>query len=173
MRPRALFLILGLVVVGLLALVLIRQAPWRTMQVATLPVDEGAISVRIVFGDTQTAARVYDGSLNLTQGRVVRFLPFRLFRDDAIGPDNSWKITLKRVQLDNRNGRPNSVAGGTPAQNVVPAGITAVLAAPESTRVVVRTAQGNFDFSLAEIPYGRVRTFLDRDVTVERVPTVS
>src|SRR5437867_1841138 len=173
MRLRAIFLILGAAAAGSLSAALLRQSPQRTSQTTTVASDEGTISVRIVFGDTQTATRVYDGGLSLSQGSVVRLLPFRLFRDDAIAPDNSWKITLNRIQLDNRNGRPNSVAGGAAAQNIVPAGFTAVLAAPESARVVARTAQGNFDFALAEIPYGRVRTFLDGDVSVERVPTVS
>src|SRR5881628_2656604 len=111
------------------------------------PSSENA-SVRILFGETQSATRVYDGSLSLSSGSVVRLVPYRFFQGDAITGSDSWKLTLKRVAFDNRDGRPNSVAGGAPAQNVVPAGVTATLSAPESARVAVRTAQGNFDFVL-------------------------
>src|SRR5207247_1307961 len=130
-------------------------------------------SVRILFGETQSATRVYDGSLSLSSGSVVRLVPYRFFQGDAITGSDSWKLALKRVAFDNRDGRPNSVAGGSPAQNVVPAGVTATLSAPESARVTVRTTQGNFEFVLSDLRYGEARSFLDGDATVERVPAVT
>ena len=91
MRLRAIFLILGAAAAGSLSAALLRQSPQRTSQTTTVASDEGTISVRIVFGDTQTATRVYDGGLSLSQRSVVRLLPFRLFRDDAIAPDDCMR----------------------------------------------------------------------------------
>src|SRR6185503_14202408 len=113
------------------------------------------------------------GSLTLSQGKVALLLPFRFFREDSIAGTTSWKLTTKRAPFDNRNGRPFSVTGGGAAQNIVPAGITAVLDAPEGARVTVQTVQGNFEFGLGELNFGQVRTFLEGDATVERVPTIS
>src|SRR5437773_1290247 len=49
--------------------------------------DEGGVGVRITFGDSQSAERVYDGSLTVSHGAVVRLVPFRLvkrFLDDDV-----------------------------------------------------------------------------------------
>ena len=144
----------------------------QPVQAVAQPAETAAISIRILFGELQGATRVYDGSLTLSQGKVARLLPFRFFREDAVAGTASWKLTTKRVPFENRNGRPSTVAGGGPVQNIVPAGITAVLDAPQSARVTVQTAQGNFEFSLGELNFGQIRTFLDGDATVERVPTI-
>jgi hypothetical protein len=137
------------------------------------PQPAGTAAVRIVFGETQSATRVYDGSLSVSSGSVIRLEPYRFFQNDAIAGADSWKLTLKRVAFESRSGRPNSVAGGGPAMNVVPAGITATLAAPETARVSVRTTQGNFEFVLGELRHGSPRTFLEGDVVAERVPPVT
>ena len=82
------------------------------------PQPAGTAAVRIVFGETQSATRVYDGSLSVSSGSVVRLEPYRFFQNDAVTGADSWKLTLKRVAFENRSGRPNSVAGGGPSMNV-------------------------------------------------------
>src|SRR5688500_9394013 len=144
---------------------LLAPSPSPPAQTVVQPAETAAISIRILFGELQSATRVYDGSLTLSQGKVARLLPFRFFREDAVAGTASWKLTTKRVPFENRNGRPSSVAGGGPVLNIVPAGITAVLDAPASARVTVQTAQGNFEFSLGELNFGQVRTFLEGDAT--------
>src|SRR5262245_51415842 len=153
-----------LVLLASLALTLLNEAP---VQQARMPgsLEDGTIGLRIIFGQQQTSARNYDGSLALSQGSVVRLTPFRFFRGDALAGTDRWTLTLKRIPFDNRSGRPNSVAGGGPAQNIVPAGITATLAAPETARVTVRTNQGTFEFGLGELKAARTLEFLDGDVS--------
>src|SRR5437867_1320293 len=131
-----------------------------------------AIGVRIIFGESQSATRLYDGSLSISSGSLVRLVPYRFFQQDSIVGSNSWKLVLKRLQFDNRGGPPTSVAGGAAAQNIVPAGITATLLAPETASLKVHSAAGSFEFVLQDLPYGRLLRFLDDDVTVERVPAV-
>jgi hypothetical protein len=160
-----------LLVLASLAITLLNQAPVQPARTPA-PVEDGTVSLRIIFGQQQMTERNYDGSLAVFQGSVVRLTPFRFFRDDALVGSDSWRLTLKRVPFESRSGRPNSLASGGPAQNVVPAGITATLASTtDTTRVTVRTTQGNFEFSLRDLG-ARALDFLDGDVSVERVPSV-
>src|SRR5262245_37640122 len=160
-----------LLVLASLAFTLLNQAPVQPAR-PPAPIEDGTISLRIIFGQRQSAERNYDGSIAVSQGSVVRLAPFRFFRDDAVAGADSWRLTLKRIPFENRSGRPNSVAGGGPAQNIVPAGITATLAAAETARVTVRTTQGTFEFSLRELS-ARTLNFLDGDASVERLPSVT
>lgn len=164
-------LALFLLAASLSALVL-RQGP-SISQASAQPADEGLTSILVLCGELQSAPRKYDGSVQLSQGRVVKLIPYRLFGDDAMVAPESWKLTTKRVVFENRSGRPTSLAGGGAPQNIVSAGIIAVVSAPGSAQVKISVAEKTVNFSLEALQSGQVVTALDGDVTIVRVPTIS
>jgi hypothetical protein len=147
----------------------VTPAPSPAAQVS----EEELTSIRIMFGENQAAPRTYDGNVRLSQGRVVRLIPYRFFRGDAVTGPDSWKLTTKRVNFENRDGRPSSVAGGAVPQNIVPAGITAVIAAPPNARITLRSAEQGLDIGIGDFKLGDCKPLPGSDIVLQKVPTVS
>jgi len=139
------------------------QAPGR------LP--EKTLSFRIIFGERQQRLEDCSGSLTLNQGRVVKVMPWRLFKEDTVNPDGTWKVHVKRMEFENQPKDPHPLDTSEDITNFVPAGVTVTVEAPPTAIAQVRTAQGDFRFALRDVTDGRALSFRDGDVVVERTPT--
>jgi hypothetical protein len=126
--------------------------------------------IGITFGEKQERATDYSGSIALTEGRVIQIIPWRFFGDDQAQGADAWKLTTRRGNMENQPDRPQPISTPGAAQNIVPKGVTAVVDAPPSSQVTIRTAAGTYTFRLDNLNGGRVLPFADGDVTVQATP---
>ncbi len=137
------------------------------LSVFSLPlVAQTSVSVRILLGVTDTESAKWDGSVQ-AKGAVIKSLePWRFEESDSIS-GSSWKASTHGVRLFGGGNQVN----GRPIRNIVANGVVANLSGVSDNAVLsVTTAQGNFEVSLAEIPYGTSAMKLTGKVWVDRVP---
>jgi hypothetical protein len=155
-----------LLVIASVVFMLARPAAQR-MPSASPPDD--SITFRVTFGYLRAAPKSYDGSLAANGGQVRNIELWRGMQQDAVS-GSSWKLQVRRMVFENQPDKPNPVAGGSaPVTNVVPAGLF-VTVDRTTASVDFQTAQGNFSVPVQQLGYGRVPSFLDGDVLVERTP---
>jgi len=130
----------------------------------------GTSSFKITFGDRQETASDYSGSVSVSTGKVVRIAPWRFIREDEI-TGSTWKLKLQRMVFENQPDMPRPIASPGQTPNVVPAGVVVTVDSPASAGIQVKTEQGNFDFRLGDLRDGRVLSFRDGDVLVQRAMT--
>ncbi len=149
----------------------IRRNHSAPVQISGGAPSDSRVSFRIVFGEKQERLEDYSGSVSLTEGRVVSLAPWRFFGPDAIDGNSGWKLHIKRIAFENQPDMPKEMY--TPGQvfNLVPAGVIVTVEAPMTATARVQTAQGNFEIPLQGLQYGRVLSFRDGDVIVQRTPT--
>ncbi|MDQ6708289.1 MAG: hypothetical protein M3Z85_20210, partial [Acidobacteriota bacterium] len=136
---------------------------------ASLSTQDDSISFLVTFGYRREAPKVYDGSIQVTGGRLRNLDSWRFFQQDAISGD-SWKLQIKEAVFENQPDHPNPVAGGSlPARNLVTAGVIATVD-PSASSAEIETRQGGFSVAVRQLAYGAVLRFLDGDVLVQRVP---
>ena len=91
-------------------------------------------------------------------------MPWRLFQEDSVSPDGTWKVHVKRIQFENQPDDPRPLDTTEGVLNFVPAGVTVTVEAPPTAIAQVRTAQGDFRFALQDLSDGRALSFRDGDV---------
>jgi hypothetical protein len=136
-----------------------RQAPPPT---ASAP----ARVYRIVFGETDTEGKKWDGTVEVTGGELASLAGWRFGEGDEIS-GRSFRLSTRIINLEDQR-RGMTEVGGKPVQRLAEAGLVATVRGPGEARVRVTTAQGNLEFS--NVPYARKSSFLNGNVTVERVP---
>jgi hypothetical protein len=131
--------------------------------------DTSSYGVRILLGVTDTQSTPWDGSISVSGAAINRLEPWRFQGDDQIS-GNSWKIATHPIKL---------FLGGVfvpnshnVASNIASNGIVAQLTrANDDGQVQVHTAQGDFSFRLADIPFGKSLAELNGRATVDRIPS--
>lgn len=166
MRRIGMFSIIALI--AILALIpRDRSAPMQ----APGPLPDKTLSFRIVFGERQERLEDYSGSLTLNAGKVVNVMPWRLFQEDSVNPDGTWKVHVKRLRFENQPKDLRPLNTSESVFNYVPAGVTVTVEAPPTAIATVHTVQGDMQFALRALDYDRVYSLGDGDVTVQRTPT--
>jgi len=160
---------LSVIAIGAILAVIPRDRSAPAQAPGQMP--DKALSFRIVFGERQERLEDYSGSLTLNQGKVVNLMPWRLFEQDMVNPDGTWKVHVKHLRFENQPDVPQFLDTTERVLNYVPAGVTATVEAPLSAIAQVHTAQGDFMFALRDLDYGHALSFRDGDVQVERTPT--
>ncbi len=132
---------------------------------------EGAVSVRLMFGLDRLTPERWDGSIAVSEGRVLGLSGVHFEGRDAITGPDSWLLTNRVTRyVDSRTPR-----GYDPVHTrlyaMIPNGVVATLDASPDARVEVDTVMGRFEFRLSSLPLGRRLHFLDRTVSAERIPT--
>jgi hypothetical protein len=123
---------------------------------------QAAVGVRLIMGLTDRQTARWDGSVTVDRGRITGIDGWRFEANDEIS-GNSWKMSTRSIRLFGaaKKGQPPVVANGV---------IVWVDAPEDRATLEVKTAQGNFRVSLADIPYGKSVRALDGRVFVDRVP---
>ena len=159
-----------LALAGAAAVIGASQVARRDVPASTPSIGDDGISMRVTFGYLRLGARKYDGSLTVGNGKLLKVEPWRFFQQDQVNADGTWKLDIKRVVFENQPDKSNPVTNGAAALNLVPAGLFVTVDRGASF-VEFRTAQGTFTVPVISLVFGRVQTFLDGDVQVERVPS--
>lgn len=124
----------------------------------------GAV-VRLLFGMDETETSKWDGNVRVDGASVTSIEPWRFEGSDAIN-GNAWQVQLHPIRLFGNGGqfafrRLPVVANGV---------IVRLSNANPGATLHVDTVQGNFNVSLAEIPYGKAQYALNGRVMADRIP---
>jgi hypothetical protein len=149
-----------------------------TFALLGLAARSAEVGVRIRFGLTDDGNTKWDGTVAVSPGKVVSLTGWRFQQDDKVVSANEWKATTRPLTVRRSNQQKKgaaapakgkkkaaAAAGGIMADNGV---ILHLVDVTEASVVTVKTAKGNFDFKLSDIPYGKVIEKLDGAVDIER-----
>ena len=159
---------------GSALLLLALPAYLRTAQTSPVSVGdahlEDAVALRILCGVGRFHPKTWDGEMSLDRGSVLRSSGVFFEHNDELTGATRWKFTSRATNyMDSRSPRGYDPVHTKPWE-LIPNGIVATLQAPPDARVDVKTASGNFSFTLNQLTLGHPLSFLDGDVSVERLP---
>jgi hypothetical protein len=141
------------------------------------PAPPPIAAFRIILGADDAEPARWDGSLEVTGAQVATLTGWRFYKDDQVQPDGrSWKCaTRRRAMIEPKNwwvgakhAVPADAAAPAPPGPMVANGIVLGLDAASRAEVRIRTTQGSFAFSTAEVEFGRPLPLLGGRVVVER-----
>ena len=135
------------------------------------PVLASDIGVRIRFGLTDKEPKKWDATLSVTPGKIERIDGWRFQATDEVQGTTGWKASTRPLTVRRTNNpkkAPGKARGGN--ANMADNGVLLLLTGvTEASVVKVKSAQGDFDFKLADVTYGKFVEKLDGAVDVERV----
>src|ERR1051325_11697869 len=134
--------------------------------------DANEVGLRIRFGLTDDGNKKWDGTVSVAPGSVANISGWRFQQKDVIEGTTGWKAETRPL-TQRRSNTPKkaaakkkaAAAGGVMADNGV---VLRLVNVTEDSVVTVKTAQGNFDFKLSDVPYGKVVEKLNGAVDIER-----
>ena len=130
-------------------------------------------AVRVRFGLTDEDDQNWNGTVQVDAGRVVRIDGWRFRDEDKIIGTTGWEAATRSVATHRTND--NKGAAGAEVRrrrnlDMADNGVILLLdEVDDRTLVSIATLHGNFQFSLAEIPYGSFVEKLGGAVDLERV----
>src|SRR5580692_9991793 len=153
---------------------LVVPAYLRTAQTAPVPVgdvkQEDAVALRLMFGVQRTHPKTWDGEMTVDRGKILRLKGIYFEHEDAILGVSGWKCTSRAtVYMDSRSTRGYDPVHTKPWE-LIPNGVVATVQAAADSRVEVKTAGGNFSFTINQLSLGHPMAFLEGDASVERLP---
>ena len=113
----------------------------------------GVVSMRVLFGITDTAPTRWDGTVNLDAGAVKAIQGIRFGPEDSTDYASAWKVATREQ-----------------GQDVLENGLLITALSTPDARWSIHTPKGDFSFTPAELPWGAQKSFLDGAVQVDRVP---
>ncbi len=126
---------------------------------------ETPVSVRLLLGIGDKAVTKWDGSLEAEGAHVDALEPWRFEGPDTLS-GSSWRMSSREPRLF---GGANQANANRP---VVANGVIVRLSAVSpGARLKVRSAQGDFEIGINEIPYGTSVTKLNGRAFADRVPS--
>jgi hypothetical protein len=148
--------------------------------VLALPATAGEVGVRIRFGLTDMEPTTWDGTVAVKPGRVTLISGWRFEQQDTVNGTEGWKASTRAAAVTGRTNAQKAkakakakakkakakAAGGALADNGV---ILSLADVEENSVVTLKTGQGEFSFTLSEIPYGKFIERLAGAVEIERV----
>lgn len=126
------------------------------------------IGVRVRFGvrDRQTAP--WDGSVSVSDGRLLNVDGWRFQQSDGLTGPTAWKAQTRRSAV-RRTNNPKRAQGKQNSAPVMDNGILLTIDDVQpNTRVAIKTMQGDFDFSVSELTLGAMVARLGGRVEIER-----
>ncbi len=147
-------------------------------ELSQLATSSPSVAFRIILGQTDAEPAPWDGSIDVSGGKVLSLTGWRFYKDDQAGADGkSWKCaTRRRAMLDPKlwwigakHVPPADLNAGAPPGPMLPNGVIVSLEASAASEIRVTTSNGNFSFSPDSAPFGKSAAFLNGRVLVERV----
>ncbi|MCU0245554.1 MAG: hypothetical protein MUC42_03210, partial [Bryobacter sp.] len=125
-----------------------------------------AVGVRILLGVGDRQATTWDGGVTVRNARLVSLDPWRFDDGDQLLAGNRWKMRTHLIRLFGAAGQAN--------RPFVANGVVLMLDGEgPDTSIQVETAQGSFEVSLRDVPFGTRTTPLGGRALVDRVPFAS
>src|SRR5204863_255316 len=112
----------------------------------------------------------WDATISIAPGKIERIDGWRFQEADAVQGTTGWKASTRPLSVRRSNNPKKAGKGKGGNANMADNGVILLLTgASEESVVKVKSAQGDFDFKLADITYGRFVEKLDGAVDIERV----
>ena len=126
--------------------------------------DQVGVRIRFGVGDTQVAD--WDGSVELSEGKVLSIDGWRFQNPDKVVGTNSWtaktrKGTARRTNNPGRAQANNNANNAPVFDNGV---LLALDGVTPKTKVSVNTVQGKFEFTVSELSLGTVLERLEKQI---------
>jgi hypothetical protein len=136
----------------------------------SLPAFSLEIGVRIRFGLTDKEPKKWDGSATVSAGTIERIDGWRFEDGDELQPNSSWKASTRTLTVRRSNNAKKAGKGRGGNANMADNGIILLLTGVQENSVVrFKSAQGDFDFKLSDITYGKFIEKLNGAADIERV----
>jgi len=132
-----------------------------------VPMDRKLVSLKLLFGMEDKEPSTWEGSYQVTEGRIIATDGWRFMADDY-ATVSDFKLEVRRFypRFWNRRGRDPSTLP------IEPNGIVLTLADLTPASVLeVSTSRGDFTLPVGNIGYGGPQRALERNVEFQRVPT--
>jgi hypothetical protein len=135
------------------------------------PSSSSALALLITLGEQSKSVERWDGSARVTGGTLISTEGHHFSAGDEVTGPGTWRCATRRdevapyADIHYTEMRP----GSRPEIWFHPVGIFLTLEPGAATRIAVETAQGSFDFKLAEIGANQV-SYLGGRASVARVP---
>ena len=129
--------------------------------------DQMGVRIRFGVGDTKVAD--WDGSVEVSEGRVLSIDGWRFQKPDKVIDLKSWKAATRKGAARRTNNPNRPQANNNNNAPVFDNGVLLALDGVNATTTVkVNTLQGKFEFTVDELSLGTVVERLDRRVEIER-----
>jgi hypothetical protein len=136
----------------------------------TWPVLATDVGVRIRFGLTDKAATKWDATLTVSPGKIERIDGWRFQDGDQVQGVTGWKASTRSLTVRRSNNPKKTAKAKAANANMADNGVILLLTDVTDASVVkVKSAQGDFEFKLGEIAYGKFVERLNGAVDIERV----
>jgi hypothetical protein len=135
--------------------------------------DGKTVSLRLMLGIGDARPENWNGEVTLDRGEVVGIEGWRFREGDRVEGTRGWKAQTRRVRHKPSVAESAEAARLRPDRvgpSVVPTGVVVTVAAPADTVLTVRTEQGSFRVTLADLSAGAARRYLEGKVEAQRVP---
>jgi hypothetical protein len=128
------------------------------------------VGVRIRFGLTDKQPKKWDATISVGPGKIERIDGWRFQQTDEVQGTTGWKASTRPLTVRRTNNPKKAAKGRGGNANMADNGVLLLLTGvTENSTVKVKSAQGNFNFKLSEIAYGKFVEKLNGAVDVERV----
>ena len=131
------------------------------------------VGVRVRFGVGDREPGVWDGSVTVADGKLLGIDGWRFQQMDGVVDANSWKAQTRRAAAR----RTNNPKQANPNRNNSPVTDNGILLAIDdvkpTTRVAIKTKQGDFEFALSDLAMGRSIAALVNRIEIERTASTS
>jgi len=135
-----------------------------------LPILGSEAGIRIRFGLTDKEPKKWDATISVTPGKIERIDGWRFQDGDQVQGTTGWQASTRPLTVRRSNNPQKAAKGRGGNGNMADNGVILLLTGvSESSLVKVKSAQGDFDFKLAEVAYGKFVEKLAGAVDIERV----
>ena len=146
-----------------------QPSPVSAQAPASLAGDD-VVSLLVRLGVNDTAARDWDGSVEVAGGELLGLRDWRPRPANEV-EGNTWTLaSYKGANFTPRAIHDTQTVG--PVEYYRSPGLVVDVRGNGGSRLMFATANGEFEVRLADVAFGRRLRFLGGDVTVERVPGV-
>ena len=115
----------------------------------------------ITFGIGDKSEIEWDGKIEVENGELAQLIGYEMGRGDVIHPPRRWEMSTRPAFAFNRRNHDEDVLEDLAPGAYLTPRFYVYLNGSSATRVNITTAQGNFSFSLADIPPAGQKTFLE------------
>src|SRR2546425_12214205 len=121
----------------------------------TFTVHASEIGVRIRFGITDKTSTVWDGTATVSPGKIVHIDGWRFQQRDEVLSNKGWKASTRTMTVRRSNNPKKAGGGANKKASALMADNGVILLLEEVTEnsiLKIKTAPGNFEVKLSEIP---------------------
>jgi hypothetical protein len=124
----------------------------------------------VKLGLTDQKETTWDGSVEVTGGELVKLAGYEMRIGDVVHPPDRWEAKSRPAFLFQRRPHDEDYLKETAGPVILQPSLYVYVTGPGTSRIRVRTSQGEFSFDGTDVPRSARAKFLSGRVSVEQVP---